>query len=97
MSKSTPISSHSHLTPCRLSAGLCRMAAGSKKQGCQQVCTTQMSLALGSYAFQLWVVPSPSCQGRLLRICATSLRCIRLGAFLSTACLTLVNLHHCAS
>ena len=65
-----------HTSPhCRLSAGPCRTAAGSRKQGCQQVCARQMSPALGSDAFQLWVAPSPSCQGRLLRIHVASWSC----------------------
>ena len=74
--KAHPICSIPHTPPhCRLSAGLCRTAAGSRKQGCHQVCATQMSPALGSDAFQLWVVPSPSCQGRLLRIHVASWSC----------------------
>ena len=84
-------------TPCRVSASLCRKGAGSEKMKKQQSTAANPSRALGFDAFQLWVLLSPSSQGRLLRIHVTSLRCIRLGAFLSTACLILVNLHHCAS
>ena len=74
--KAHPICSIPHTPPpCRLSAGLCRTAAGSRKKACQQVCARQMSRALGSDAFQFRVAPSPSCQGRLLWIHDSSWSC----------------------
>ena len=49
--------------------GSYKPAGGLKKQ---QSTAANPSRALGFDAFQLWVVPSPSCQGRLLRIHAAS-------------------------
>ena len=51
MSKRTPICSIPHTSPpCRLSAGLCRTAAGLKKMKNQQSTVANPSRALGSDA-----------------------------------------------
>ena len=74
--KAHPICSIPHTPPhCRLSAGLCRTAAGLNQMKNQKSTVANPSPALGSDALQFWVVPSPSCQGRLLRIHVASWSC----------------------
>ena len=74
--KAHPICSIPHTSPpCRLSAGLCRTAAGLNQMKNQKSTVANPSPALGSDALQFWVVLSPSCQGRLLWIHDSSWSC----------------------